>query len=671
MKQKIKKLIKNVSLAHSVKEITINDSHQLNIQFSKLGSFLGKKVMIKDRNSGRRIHISIENNKCTLPLEELAELTDSGKLDLYLVGYLMENKIQKRMSFNENLKKVQYVDEPTKRKYSVIKTIKNNITILSTKTSFNQQVEEIKVLGNNFFISGNVEDLDNKKPEYAEIIFQRRDHKIHVGFPLEFMNSTLDEHYSFQGIVYLDKLRKDLIINSRWDALLQLRDINSAVLYREPINLQSYKDFEKEEERYVVNIENADNQITSLYATMGLNSLALWHTDINQFNRTYQIAKGKTVFNQTSQVEPLNNKMVFFESFLGKNYSGNPKYIYEQMLKMSEFKDFTFVWSYNGTNPEEITGNPVIVNRDSEDYYRYLARSKYWVSNIIFPVHKKREGNIYLQTWHGTPLKKLGFDIEIEGPETLARENFYIESRNWDYLVAANRYSSEIFRRAFKFDEEMLEYGYPANDIFYQNEKELAKITHDVKTKLGIPPNKKVILYAPTWRDDEMVGSWEHTFELKFDLNKFYEELNEEYVLVLRMHHLVGDSLVIEDRHKTFVYDCSKYDDIQELYTIADILITDYSSVFFDYANSLKPILFYAYDFEKYKNNIRGFYLDMEQDLPGPLITEDKELLKSILNIEEIQGKYKQSYRAFYDKFCNLENGKASKKVIEEVFVNN
>ena len=668
MKTKIKRLIKNVSLAHSVKEVTINDSHQLNIHFAKLGSILGKKVMIKDRNSGRRVYVPIENNRSMLPLEELADLTDNGKLDLYLVGYLMEKKIQKRMSFNENLKKVQYVDDRTKRKYSIIRTIKNNITILSSKTSFNQQVTEIKTLGSNFFISGNVEDLDNKKPEYAEIIFQRRDQKIHVGFPLEFLKSKVPGHYSFQGIVYLDKLRKSLIINSRWDALLQLRDINSAVLYRDPINLQSYKDFEKEEERYVVNIENADNQITSLYATMGLNSLALWHTDLNQFNRTYQIAKGKTVFNQTSQVEPLNNKMVFFESFLGKNYSGNPKYIYEQMVRMPEFKDFTFVWSYSGTNQEEIAGNPVIVNRDSEDYYRYLARSKYWVSNIIFPVHKKREGNIYLQTWHGTPLKKLGFDIEIEGPETLARENFYIESRNWDYLVAANQYSSEIFRRAFKYDEEMLEYGYPANDIFYQNKKELETFTLDVKKKLGIPSNKKVILYAPTWRDDEMVGSWDHTFELKFNLNKFYEELKDEYVLVLRMHHLVGDSLQIDERHSSFVYDCSKYDDIQELYTIADILITDYSSVFFDYANTLNPMLFYAYDYEKYKDNIRGFYLDMEEDLPGPVIKDDDALLEAIVNIEEIKVEYKDRYQTFHQKFCSLEDGHASKKVIDKVF---
>src|SRR5690606_36973872 len=249
---------------------------------------------------------------------------------------------------------------------------------------------------------------------------------------------------------------------------------------------------------------------------------------------------------------------------------------------------------YTGNHPEVIPGNAILVDRETEEYYRYLAKAKYWVSNILFPVHKKREGNVYLQTWHGTPLKRVGLDIEIEGPETLARENFYSESRNWHYLIAANHYSDEIFKRAFKFDKEMLTVGYPANDIFYKDNQE-EKVA-ELKKKLGIPLNKKVILYAPTWRDDEMVGSWKHGFNLKFDLNQFYELFNEDYVLVLRMHHLISEGLQIDEAHKSFVYDLSHFDDIQELYLMSNVLITDYSSVFFDFANSKRPILFYAYD---------------------------------------------------------------------------
>ena len=358
--------------------------------------------------------------------------------------------------------------------------------------------------------------------------------------------------------------------------------------------------------------------------------------------------------------------MVFFESFLGKNYSGNPKYIYEEMIKKEEFKGYKFVWSYSGQRPQDIPGNPIIVDRDTDEYYKYLAKSKYWVSNIIFPVHRKRPENVYLQTWHGTPLKKLGFDIDIEGPETLARENFYIESRNWDYLISANPYSSEIFKRAFKFNKKVLDYGYPANDIFYK--EGLGDQVNKIKKKLNIPPYKKVILYAPTWRDNEATNSWEHSFELKFSLDEFYKRFKDEYVLILRMHHLVADALQIKEEYKSSVLELSKYDDIQELYTISDILITDYSSVFFDYANSRKPMLFFGYDFEEYKDEIRGFYLDMEKNLPGPVIQTGSELLKAIENINIITEEYKDRYDEFYDKLCGLADGTAARRVIAEVF---
>jgi CDP-glycerol glycerophosphotransferase (TagB/SpsB family) len=668
MKSQLKKIIKRITLKHTLKKIAIEDDQNVILAFSDLGKFLKKEVSVRDRLSGRRIIVPLTLNECSIPLQELADLTDDGKLDFYLISYLGGRKIKQRIAFNSNLKQLQYIDETSKRKYRVIKTVRNNLTIHSTKTSFKQLVEDIKVIGHNFYIAGTLESLDNKKPEKAEMIFQRRDFNKYIGFNLDLKLQNESEKYEFDGIIYLDKFKNDMVINSRWDAFLQLRDINHQVIYRQAINLQSYNDFTNEEDRYMVNITNNEGYIISLYATMGLNSLALWHTDETQFEKTYQIAKGKTIFNRTAEEEPLDEKMVFFESFFGKNYSGNPKYVYEEMIKDSQFKDFTFVWSYSGSNQEKIPGSPILVNRDSGDYYRYLAKAKYWVSNIVFPVHKKREGNIYLQTWHGTPLKKLGFDIDIEGPETLARENFYLESRNWDYLIAANKYSSEIFRRAFKFEKEVIENGYPANDLFYEEKKVIDNKAKEIKKDLNIPLNKKVILYAPTWRDNEMVGSWEHSFKLKFDLDKFYKELSDEYVLVLRMHHLVGDALVIEDQYQNFVYDLSGYDDIQELYTISDILITDYSSVFFDYANTLRPILFYAYDFEAYKDDIRGFYLDMESELPGPILKNDKDLLDSILSINEIKNDYSERYDTFYKRFCGSESGHAGKKVIEKVF---
>src|SRR5690606_37585013 len=125
------------------------------------------------------------------------------------------------------------------------------------------------------------------------------------------------------------------------------------------------------------------------------------------------------------------------------------------------------------------------------------------VSNMRQPLHLiKRKGNVFLETWHGTPLKKLVFDMkDVYSANPNYKEHLYKQSRAWDYLISPNEYSSKIFRRAFKFDKELLEYGYPRNDILYAPDKE--ERARSIKKSLGIPLDKKVILYAPTWRDDQ------------------------------------------------------------------------------------------------------------------------------------------------------------------------
>ncbi|MBV7505711.1 CDP-glycerol glycerophosphotransferase family protein [Bacillus sp. sid0103] len=666
MKKIIKKIVSKLALTHKVKSVSIEDD-ALVIEYDKLSpSFLKRYVLLKDRKSGRRIQEPLSGKRIDIKLDDLAELTEDGNLDVFLTSYLFSRKVLRRTGFSSHLKLTQVVDEKNKSKIKITKTKKKNISIATKRILINPTIKELKNEGLNLYIEGTMEDFFQNKPAFAEVIMQRRDVKRRHSFKLDVFKQDHGDLYQFAGIIYPDKLKHDLVKNSRWDVILRVTDEKNKVLHQELINLQSYREFEREEDRYLVTIETDEEHVISLYATMGINSLALWYTDQAQFEKTYGIARGKTVFNEVSLSEPLDKQMVVFESFLGKNYSGNPKYVYEQMLRDPKYKNYTYVWSYMGGNPEDIPGNPILVNRETEEFYRYLAKAKYWVSNILFPVHRKREGNIYLQTWHGTPLKKLGWDIDIEGPEVLARENFYIESRNWDYLISANPYSSAIFRRAFKFEKEMLETGYPLNDIFYR--EDLPEKVTEIKEKLTFPKDKKVILYAPTWRDNEMVGSWEHSFQLKFDLDEFYEKLHSDYILVLRMHHLISDSLEIDEKYKGFVYDLSKYDDIQELYVTADILITDYSSVFFDYANSKKPMLFYAYDYEMYKENIRGFYLNMEEDLPGPVIQNDADLLEAIVNIDQVTENYQEKYEEFYQRYCSLEDGFAAKRVVDRVF---
>lgn len=355
---------------------------------------------------------------------------------------------------------------------------------------------------------------------------------------------------------------------------------------------------------------------------------------------------------------------VLCESFFGKSYSDSPKYIYEYLSKNYPGK-YRFIWVVNKRT--KIPYRHTRVKRFSIRYCYYLARCKYDVFNVRQPEWvRKREGNVFLETWHGTPLKKLVFDQEeVMGASPLYKAQFYKQSRVWDYLVAANHFSTEAFRSAFLFDKEILEYGYPRNDILHSENRE--QIASEIKKKLRIPENKKTILYAPTWRDDEYYGRGEYKFALKLDLHLLKKELGKDYVVLLRTHYFIADSLDVTGL-EDFAFNVSKYDDISELYLISDMLITDYSSVFFDYANLKRPILFYTYDLDKYRDMLRGFYMDIETEVPGPLLFTNEEVVDAIRDIDHISAQYKDKYDEFYERFCSLEDGHAAENIAKRVF---
>ena len=240
---------------------------------------------------------------------------------------------------------------------------------------------------------------------------------------------------------------------------------------------------------------------------------------------------------------PRKKRLIFFESFLGKNYSDSPKYIYEYLLQSNE--NYQYVWSVN--EKFQIPGNAKQVKRFSLKYFYYIARANYWVSNSRIPKYlTKPKGTTYLQTWHGTPLKKLVFDMDnIYSADPKYKENFYVQSRRWDYLSSPNEYSSEIFKRAFHYNKQLLEFGYPRNDILYQwnHVSQIDKL----KKAMQIPLDKKVILYAPTWRDNDFVARGKYNFQLQLTLRKMQEKFGSEYVVLLRMHYFIANQIDIDD----------------------------------------------------------------------------------------------------------------------------
>lgn len=364
-------------------------------------------------------------------------------------------------------------------------------------------------------------------------------------------------------------------------------------------------------------------------------------------------------------------KTIVFESYLGRQYSCNPKAIYEYMkIYHPEYQLYWSIDSQYHTNFKQLE----TLERFSLKWFWKMARSEYWVFNSRLPLSiSKPKGTTYLQTWHGTPLKKLVFDVEeIHMPGTTTekyKQNFYIESRNWDYLISPNEYSTQIFQRAFRFEKDMLEYGYPRNDVL-SNGNNRANIEH-LKRDLGIPIDKKVILYAPTFRDNQFYKTGNYKFDLPMDLKKLKKQYGESCVFLLRMHYLIAENFDLKN-YKGFAYDFSNKADINDLYLVSDLLITDYSSVFFDFANLKRPIAFYTYDLAEYRETLRGFYFNLEKKAPGPLIKNEKELIEILdefLKLGEFKA-YQEAYNTFYNKYCNLNDGNATRRTVENVFLN-
>ncbi|KTT85668.1 CDP-glycerol:glycerophosphate glycerophosphotransferase [Mammaliicoccus sciuri] len=373
--------------------------------------------------------------------------------------------------------------------------------------------------------------------------------------------------------------------------------------------------------------------------------------------------KNRSKYKLFDKEDSVDSNTIVFESFGGKNYSDSPKYIYEYMQK--NYPKLNYIWVFNNPDKNVITGNAEKVKKGSKEYYDAYSKAKFWVSNARLPLYlNKKENQIYIQTWHGTPLKRLANDMKVvRMPGTTTanyKKNFYAETSRWDYLVSPNRYSTNIFKTAFWMDEERTwEIGYPRNDVLV-NRSDDQEYINQIKKDLNLPEGKKVIMYAPTWRDDEFVKKGQYLFDLKINLENLQKELGENYVILLRMHYLIANALDLNG-YEDFAIDVSNYSDISELYLISDALITDYSSVMFDFGILKRPQYFFAYDIEKYDKGLRGFYMDYMNDLPGEIITDEFKLALELKNIDEHKEKYKDKIEKFYNKFCSLEKGQSSK----------
>ena len=348
---------------------------------------------------------------------------------------------------------------------------------------------------------------------------------------------------------------------------------------------------------------------------------------------------------------------VLFESFQGKVIGDNPLDIFNELKRARP--DLKFLWTTgpNTQAPEGAKG----VRFASREWLDALATSKYLVNNTNWPWYfRKVTGQVYLQTWHGTPLKRLGRQIPNNNLTKSYLDTMDREAAAWDYLISPNPFCTEVFPQAFGYSGRILETGYPRNDRLSTSS---GADRQRIRESIGVAnPATIVVMYAPTWRDYKRsaTGNWESVTFMDKDI-----ELPEGFQMIYRGHTNTHAAHKAEVAGRAI--DVTKYPDVTELYLAADVLITDFSSVMFDYTVTGKPIMFLAPDLERYRAE-RGFYFDFENEAPGPILKTDQEVLVALTKLETISSEYHAKYRAWQQKFNSLEDGHAAKRVVDIVF---
>ena len=353
---------------------------------------------------------------------------------------------------------------------------------------------------------------------------------------------------------------------------------------------------------------------------------------------------------------PLDEKTILFEAYWGAKYQCNPRYLYEYIDR--NHPEYTCIWSFEDERTP-IVGNGRRVRKYSREYYRCLATAKYLVNNVNFEnEYVKREGQIEIQTMHGTPYKSLGFDVAADFPTEEHKIKYLKRNKRWNYLVVQGKFSEEMAWQWFRFDKTMLRTGYPRTDgLFHVSEEE----KQELKQRLGLPQDKEIILYAPTFRREGI-------YEMPLDLERLRRELSERYILLIRLHHFVAKSYQVP-ADNSFIFDFGGYNNIEDLFKVTDLLVTDYSSIMFDYALTGKPMIFHTYDLDDYVNDLRGSYFDIAEEAPGAITRTDDELLAAIGSLQAGEVPEKARIDRFRERYLTYENEASSEVIFQKVFV--
>ncbi|HYP45025.1 MAG TPA: CDP-glycerol glycerophosphotransferase family protein [Propionibacteriaceae bacterium] len=352
---------------------------------------------------------------------------------------------------------------------------------------------------------------------------------------------------------------------------------------------------------------------------------------------------------------------IVYNSYNGR-YADNPRAIYEGLLRRGD--DHEHLWLVGDRHRASFPAGVATARIASGEGVAALESADVLVANCHTDLDRwqKRSDTVYLQTWHGTPLKRIHrAALQTWGDE--AMDALDREIARWDVLLTPSRAGTQLLRSAFGYSGAVLQTGYPRNDVLLADDREERRAR--VRDRLGIAENTTAVLYAPTYRDDD-VDSPELTLGL--DPTALADQLGGSFVLLLRVHYYLGHRAIAANDPR--MRDLSGHPDVADLYLAADVLVTDYSSALFDFAVTGKPILFFAYDLEHYRDRLRGFTLDLEAEAPGPVLVDQEQLTAALLDLPNVTRSHAARYSRFRERYCHLDDGHATERVLAALWPN-
>lgn len=376
-------------------------------------------------------------------------------------------------------------------------------------------------------------------------------------------------------------------------------------------------------------------------------------------NRSKRGAMG--AFYQSQLRLPLDDNLVLFSAYWSRSVSCNPAAIDAELARLAP--GMRRVWAVRAENAHLVPKGVKVVRVGSREYWAAMARAKYLVNNVNFSdAVVKREGQIHVQTHHGTPLKTMGLDQRKYPASTdMDFEKLLERCDRWDYSISSNRFSTVIWERVYPCSYTTLETGYPRNDVLVNA---TAEDVRAARAALGLADGAKVFLYMPTHRE------YQPGFTPPLDLGRFARELGPDVTVLVRGHYFYGGSSpqIAELRRTGRIVDVSGHGRVEDLYLAADALITDYSSAMFDFAVLDRPVISYVPDWDVY-SAVRGTYFDLLQEAPGVVATTQAELLGLLASGEYDSPGTTERRDAFRRRFCEFDDGHAAERVVRRVFL--